>query len=112
MEILNFPTLNQQKHKIVLDIGSNIGLSAIYWLTRSNETIVYCYEPSSENFKKLKKNLKEFKNRSFVYKNAISSKNFSAYLNLEKSGVYNSLTYQKELNFKKKEKVLNTDIVQ
>ena len=42
----------RKKHKIVLDIGSNIGLSAIYWLTRNNETIVYCYEPSSENFEK------------------------------------------------------------
>ena len=96
--------LFHENYKIVLDIGSNIGLSAIYWLTRSNETIVYCYEPSSENFKKLKNNLKQFKSRSFVYKNAISSKNFSAYLNLEKSGIYNSLTYQKGLNFKKKEK--------
>ena len=93
-----------QKYKIVLDIGSNIGLSAVYWLTRNDKTIVYCYEPSSKNFTKLKENLKEFKDRFFIYKNAVSSKNFSSYLNLEESGVYNSLNNEKGLNFYEKEK--------
>ena len=91
------------KHKIVLDIGSNIGLSAVYWLTRNNKTIVYCYEPSSRNFEKLKKNLEDFKGRFSVYKNAVSSKNFSSYLNLEESGVYNSLNNEKGLDFYEKE---------
>ena len=94
----------RKKHKIVLDIGSNIGLSAIYWLTRNNETIVYCYEPSSENFEKLKENLETFEGRFFIYKNAISSESFSSYLNLEQSGVYNSLNNEKGSNFQKKEK--------
>ena len=94
----------KKKHKIVLDIGSNIGLSAIYWLTRSDETIVYCYEPSSENFEKLKENLETFEGRFFIYKNAISSESFSSYLNLEQSGVYNSLNNEKGSNFQKKEK--------
>ena len=46
--------LISQKDKIILDIGSNIGLSALYWLTRNNKNIVYCYEPSSLNLKRLK----------------------------------------------------------
>ena len=96
--------LFRKKDKVVLDIGSNIGLSALYWLTRDDGIIVYCYEPSSTNFKKLKKNLKGFKRRSFIYKNAISNKNFLAYLNIEKSGVYNSLNNQKGINFYKKER--------
>ena len=81
----------KKKHKIILDIGSNIGLSAIYWLTRNDDTIVHCYEPSSTNYKKLIENLKDYKGRFFAFKKAVSSKSFSAYLNLEKSGVYNSL---------------------
>ena len=93
-----------KRHKIVLDIGSNIGLSAIYWLTRNKETIVYCYEPSSLNFKRLKENLENFQGRFFFYKNAVSSKNFSSFLNLEKSGVYNSLKNLEEKAFYKKEK--------
>ncbi len=94
----------KNRYKIVLDIGSNIGLSAIYWLTRNNKTLVYCYEPSSRNFKKLQENLQDFKGRFFIYKNAVSSKNFSSHLNLEESGVYNSLNDDKEINFYQKEK--------
>ena len=81
------------QQKIILDIGSNIGLSAIFWLTRSKDTVVHCYEPSSENYEKLKKNLKDFDGRFLAFKKAVSSKNFSSYLNLEKSGVYNSISY-------------------
>lgn len=78
-------------NKIILDIGSNIGLSAIYWLTRNKDTLIHCYEPSSKNFEKLKENLKEFNGRFSLYKNAVSSKTFSSYLNLEKNGIYNSI---------------------
>ena len=93
------------KQKIILDIGSNIGLSSIFWLTRSKDTFVHCYEPSSENYEKLKKNLKDFDGRFFIFKKAVSSKNFSSYLNLEKSGVYNSISnLNKKQNYYKKEK--------
>ena len=63
--------LISQKDKIILDVGSNIGLSALYWLTRNNKNIVYCYEPSSLNFMRLKQNLKQFKSRFFLYKDDI-----------------------------------------
>ena len=93
------------KQKIILDIGSNIGLSSIFWLTRSKDTFVHCYEPSSENYEKLKKNLRDFDGRFFIFKKAVSSKNFSSYLNLEKSGVYNSISnLNKKQNYYKKEK--------
>ena len=44
--------LYRNKQKIILDIGSNIGLSSIFWLTRSKDTVVHCYEPSSENYER------------------------------------------------------------
>ena len=96
--------LYKKKDTIILDIGSNIGLSAIYWLTRNDETIVYCYEPSSDNFEKLKKNLKQFKGRFFLHKKAVSSKNFSTYLNLDTSGVYNTIGDNQKVDFLKREK--------
>ena len=37
--------------KTVVDIGSNIGISAVFWLTRYYQSKVYCYEPSSANYK-------------------------------------------------------------
>ena len=92
-------------HKIILDIGSNIGLSSIYWLTRSKDTVVHCYEPSTENYEKLKKNLKNFDGRFYTFKKAVSSRNFTSYLNLEKSGVYNSISnLNRNQNYFKKEK--------
>jgi FkbM family methyltransferase len=96
--------LHKNKHKVILDIGSNIGISAIYWLTRNNKTIVYCYEPSSDNYQKLKKNLIQFEGRFFLYKKAVSSTSFVTYLNLDKSGVYNTINNNQKVNFLKKEK--------
>tara|TARA_A100000164_G_scaffold217047_1_gene192501 strand:- start:3469 stop:4251 length:783 start_codon:yes stop_codon:yes gene_type:complete len=97
--------LYTNKQKIILDIGSNIGLSAVFWLTRSKDTIVHCYEPSTENFEKLKKNLQDFDGRFAIFKKAVSSKTFSSFLNLEKSGVYNSINSQnKNKNYFDKEK--------
>ena len=91
--------------KIILDIGSNIGLSAIFWLTRNENTIVHCYEPSTKNYEKLKKNLKDFNGRFSAYKKAVSSESFSSYLNLEKTGVYNSINnLNKDKNYFEKEK--------
>ena len=84
------------KDNVILDIGSNIGLSAIYWLTRNKKNLVHCYEPSSINFKRLKKNLRQFKSRIFLYKKAVSNKNFTSKLNIERSGVYNSLSSLKK----------------
>mgnify|MGYP001258455327 FL=1 len=89
-----------KKNNIILDIGSNIGLSAVYWLTRNKNNVVYCYEPSSINFTRLKENLKQFKSRIFLHKKAVSNKQSTSKLHIEKSGVYNSLT----LRIKKEEK--------
>ena len=97
--------LYTNKQTIILDIGSNIGISAIFWLTRSKDTFVHCYEPSSENYIKLKKNLKDFDGRFSIFKKAVSSKTFSSFLNLEKSGVYNSINNSnKSKNYFEKEK--------
>ena len=97
--------LYKNKQKIILDIGSNIGLSSLFWLTRSKDTVIHCYEPSTENYEKLKKNLQDFEGRFFTFKKAVSSKNYSSFLNIEKSGVYNSLSnINKNQNYYKKEK--------
>ena len=44
----------------VVDFGSNIGVSAGYFLTRNNNVRVYLFEPLPENIKRLKSNLKRF----------------------------------------------------
>ncbi len=89
----------------VVDIGSNIGLSCIYWLTRNSHCKVYSYEPSTTNFNRLEKNLNYFKNRCKLNNFAISDYNGSGYLHLEKDGVYSSLKINDEkLEYLNKEK--------
>ncbi len=48
---------------VVVDFGSNIGISALYFLTRNPDTKVYLFEPVPRNIERLKENLKGFENR-------------------------------------------------
>ncbi len=44
-------------NKVVVDFGSNIGISALYFLSRQAGTYVYCYEPLPQNIERLRRNL-------------------------------------------------------
>jgi len=48
---------------VVVDIGSNIGISALFFLTRNDFCKCYLFEPDPDNVFKLNDNLKKFKNR-------------------------------------------------
>tara|TARA_B100000315_G_C14475833_1_gene540572 strand:- start:156 stop:929 length:774 start_codon:yes stop_codon:yes gene_type:complete len=48
---------------VIVDFGSNIGISALYFLTRSQEVKVYLFEPDPRNIERLKQNLKGFEKR-------------------------------------------------
>lgn len=52
-----------QNDKVVVDIGSNIGLSALYFLTRNPDARVYLFEPDPRNVERLHLNLSNFKGR-------------------------------------------------
>ena len=75
----------------VIDIGSNIGLSSLYWLTRNDNCFTYCYEPSPISFERLTENLSNFSHRYSVSKAAVSDFNGKAKFYLEESGVNSSL---------------------
>lgn len=57
--------------EVAVDIGANIGISALYFLTRNNKSKVYLYEPVPENLSKLKDNLNSFKDRIVVNPSAV-----------------------------------------
>lgn len=63
------------KPKVVVDFGSNIGISALYFLTRNQDSKCYLFEPVSENIKKLKINLLDFNNRYVLEEVAVSNEN-------------------------------------
>lgn len=48
---------------VVIDFGSNIGISALYFLTRNECVKVYLFEPVPRNIERLKRNLKGFEER-------------------------------------------------
>ncbi len=59
--------------KTVVDIGSNIGISALYFLTRNNFCKCYLFEPDPDNIVKLNKNLENFKDRYILEECAIAN---------------------------------------
>ncbi|ALA59055.1 FkbM family methyltransferase [Nitrospira moscoviensis] len=76
---------------VVVDIGANIGLSALYWLTRNHGSVVYCYEPSPMSYERLVANLRQYGPRVVPHRLAVSDFSGTAELGLEESGVYSSL---------------------
>ncbi len=52
---------------VVVDIGGNIGISAVYFLTRSTTARVHVWEPVPHNLETLRVNVAPFTDRCFVH---------------------------------------------
>lgn len=57
---------------VVLDIGANVGLAALWWLTRNDQVFVYCYEPDPANIAQLRRNLHGFQSRYHLTEKAVT----------------------------------------
>ena len=77
--------------KVVVDIGSNIGISALYFLTRNNKSKCYLYEPDKRNIEKLKLNLSDFSGRYILYDKAVSFESGQLEFGIEPTGRYGGL---------------------
>jgi FkbM family methyltransferase len=77
--------------KYVVDIGSNIGISALYFLSRNSLSIVYLYEPVPENINKLKQNLSNFQGRYELNEIAVYSKSGVLDFGVEETGLYGGI---------------------
>jgi len=75
----------------VVDFGSNIGISAGYFLTRNNGIKVYLFEPLPENIARLKANLEGFENRYELKDVAVGLENGVANFGYEVTGRYGGL---------------------
>ena len=49
--------------RVVVDVGSNIGISALYFLTRNEASRCYLYEPDPRNVERLERNLDTLRSR-------------------------------------------------
>ena len=72
--------------RTVVDFGSNIGLSGLYWLTLDPHSRVYLYEPVPTNFERLKLNLKGLEDRFTAEQVAISNVNGTVEFGVESTG--------------------------
>jgi FkbM family methyltransferase len=77
--------------EVVVDIGSNIGISALYFLTRSPRSRVWSYEPVPTNAERMRLNLEPFEGRWRLEQTAVADREGAARFAVEPTGRYGGL---------------------
>jgi FkbM family methyltransferase len=77
--------------QVVVDIGSNIGISALYFLTRSESSRLWLYEPVPRNVERLRENLSGFEDRWRLERTAVADREGSEVFSIEPTGRYGGL---------------------
>jgi FkbM family methyltransferase len=75
----------------IVDLGSNIGISALYFLTRGREVRCRLYEPDPRNAERLRENLEGFEDRYELEEVAVADFDGEADFGLSPSGRYGGL---------------------
>lgn len=78
--------------RVVVDIGSNIGISALYFLTRNPFSKVFLFEPVSINIERLHANLIGFEKRYQLHPVAVADFNGTACFSTEATGRYGGIS--------------------
>ena len=84
---------------VVVDFGSNIGVSALYFLTRNASVKVYLFEPVPRNLQRLKENLKGFEKRYVLSECAIGVEGGKLDFACEDTGRYGGLMKESAEHF-------------
>jgi FkbM family methyltransferase len=62
------PDLKNYQPEIIIDIGANVGATAVFFQSNFPAAEIFCYEPSAINYRYLSLNTRNFKNiRTFPY---------------------------------------------
>jgi FkbM family methyltransferase len=77
--------------RVVVDVGSNIGLSALYFLTRNREVRVYLFEPNPTNAQRLVDNLAGFEDRYVLSREAVGVEDGVFDFGVEETGRYGGI---------------------
>jgi FkbM family methyltransferase len=86
---LDYP-LDEQP-KVIVDLGSNVGLSALYFLTRNQQSRCYLFEPVPENLARLKQNLRSFQDRYVLDPTAVADVDGTVDFGVEPTGRYGGI---------------------
>ena len=76
---------------VVVDIGSNIGISALYFLTRSPAVRVHLFEPDPRNAERLRANLAPFAGRWTLNQEAVADSEGTVSFGREGTGRYGGI---------------------
>lgn len=82
---------------LVVDVGANIGLAALFWLTRRPDCRVWCYEPNPENIPRLRHMLRDYGGRYELVQAAIGPAPARARFTFDESGRYGRLSNDLDL---------------
>ena len=97
---------------VVVDFGSNIGISAFYFLTRNQNVKVYLFEPIPRNIERLKKNLKGFEERYELRECAVGDKNEYHDFACDDTGRYGGLIKEDAIHFSQwtSDKIISVEV--
>jgi len=77
--------------RVVVDFGSNIGVSAAYFLTRNPDCSCHCFEPLPRNVERLRENLAPFAGRYAVSAVAVGEGDSQVRFGWEPTGRYGAI---------------------
>ncbi len=77
--------------KVVVDFGSNIGISALWFLSSAPGAFAYLYEPVPRNIERLKRNLAPFEGRYALAEAAVGTSTGMVSFGIEDSGRYGGI---------------------
>jgi FkbM family methyltransferase len=77
--------------RVAVDLGANIGISALYFLTRNPGSRVYSWEPDPKNIARLRHNLQGFEDRYRLAEAAVALRTGKATFGTEPVGRYGTL---------------------
>ena len=74
--------------EVVVDLGANIGISALFFLSRNAACRVHCYEPDPKNVERLRRNLSAHASRAVIHPAAVTPAGGPVTFVAEPSGRY------------------------
>jgi FkbM family methyltransferase len=78
--------------KVAMDIGANIGVATLYFLTRNSTSVVYAYEPVPRNADSLLFNVAPFTSRCVVSRIAVGVQSGEVDFGVEPTGKFGGIS--------------------
>lgn len=82
--------------RVAVDIGANIGVSLLYFLTRNDRATCVAFEPDPRNVARLRDNLARFERRYTLFEEAVADREGDFEFGVEPTGRYGGIGLEQE----------------